>query len=560
MKAVLRRAGVSPGRAWSPVDNGRSDPQPVGSAFGPKGIRLLPSLRGSLARMSAPARGRFVLRTSGSAISGLAVALAFPPVDAVWLMPLGLAGLMLSIRDLRGRGGFVQGLVFGLGFMLPLLRWITIIGPDAWVALAILEASFYAGMGLAWAWLRARRWWPLGVALTWVAAEWLRSTVPFGGLPWGRLAFGLVDTTVARYGRVGGSALVAFVLVLVVALVVDVAERRDRSRVGVVQLAAAAIVLLASLVLPVGAAHASGTVQVAAIQGDVPGDGMDAFAERRAVLDNHSEATKDFAEQVAQGQLPQPDVVIWPENSTDIDPFGDLSAFAEIDSAVKAIGVPTLVGAVVNGPDSSHVQNMGIVWDPDTGPGEQYVKRHPVPFGEYIPFRGMLTRFIDRLDQIPRDFAQGTEDGVLDLGPIRIGDVICFEVAYDGLIRDVVDGGAELVVVQTNNATYTGTGQLEQQFAISRYRAIETGRSVVIAATNGISAIIAPDGSVTALTAQRTRAVLDEEVTTADDTTLGVRLGWWVETGLSLVGLGLVAWAGLSSRLGFGRLVGRMAS
>ena len=191
-------------------------------------------------------------------------------------------------------------------------------------------------------------------------------------------------------------------------------------------------------------------------------------------------------------------------------------------------------------------RTWAIVWDPQSGPGEQYVKRHPVPFGEYIPFRGLLTKFISRLDQIPRDFARGTYDGVLDVGPVRVGDVICFEVAYDGLIRDAIEGGGQLLVVQTNNATYTGTGQLEQQFAISRYRAIETGRSVVVAATNGISGVVAPDGSVVAKTEQRTRAVLDEQVALGDGITLGVRIGLWVE--LALCGLGLV-WV-VANRLG----------
>jgi apolipoprotein N-acyltransferase len=285
---------------------------------------------------------------------------------------------------------------------------------------------------------------------------------------------------------------------------------------------------------------------VVAVQGNVPGEGMDPFAERRAVLDNHANTTIAFAEQVAAGRYPKPDLVIWPENSTDIDPYTDRSAYLQIDAAVKAIGVPTLVGAVVDGPDATHVQNMGVVWDPQSGPGEQYVKRHPVPFGEYIPFRGLLTKFISRLDQIPRDFARGTYDNVLDVGPVRVGDVICFEVAYDGLIRDAIEGGGQLLVVQTNNATYTGTGQLEQQFAISRYRAIETGRSVVVAATNGISGVVAPDGSVVAKTEQRTRAVLDEQVALGDGITLGVRIGLWVE--LALCGLGLV-WV-MANRLG----------
>jgi apolipoprotein N-acyltransferase len=223
---------------------------------------------------------------------------------------------------------------------------------------------------------------------------------------------------------------------------------------------------------------------------------------------------------------------------------------------VRAVGVPTLVGAVVSGPDAEHVQNMGIVWDPSTGPGERYVKRHPVPFGEYVPFRNVLTNYIDRLGQIPLDFARGDTAGVLSMGSVRIGDVICFEVAYDGLIRDVVDGGAQLLVVQTNNATYTGTGQLEQQFAISRYRALETGRTVVIAATNGISGVIAPNGEVLAISAPMTRAVLQSEVTLATTRTAGVRAGREVELVLTGLGVVLAGAAGLGGR----RRIGTMAS
>jgi apolipoprotein N-acyltransferase len=273
-------------------------------------------------------------------------------------------------------------------------------------------------------------------------------------------------------------------------------------------------------------------------------------------LHNHADATRALGEQVANGSRPAPDIVIWPENSTDIDPFADQAAYDEIDRAVRAIGVPTLVGAVVAGPDATHVQNMGIVWDPEQGPGEQYVKRHPVPFGEYIPLRDLVAPYISRLDQIPRDFAQGTFDNVLDLGRVRIGDVICFEVAYDGLIRDAVLDGGEMLVVQTNNATYTGTGQLQQQFAISRYRAVETGRTVVVAATNGISGIISPDGEVVDATAAKTREVLVEQVTLADGVTWGVRIGGWLELALAMFGL---AWA-LQAYLGRRREIGTMAT
>jgi apolipoprotein N-acyltransferase len=489
-----------------------------------------------------------------SAVSGLLVALGFPPFDLVLLMPVGLAGLMVTVRGCRGRDGLGHGLVFGLGFMLPLLRWVTIIGVDAWIALALLEALFYGVMAMTWAWMSSYRWWPLGFALSWAGAEALRSTVPFGGLPWGNLAFGLVPTTLVRFGRLGGTALVAFVAVLVVALVVEAVLRRQRRMVSALLVTAALVLALVSMVLPVGADGPAGRLTVAAVQGNVPGEGMNPFAERRVVLTNHAQATLAFAEQVRAGQRPRPQVVVWPENSTDIDPFTDPSAYDEISSAVEAIGVPTLVGAVVDGPDAEHLQNMGIVWDPATGPGEEYVKRHLVPFGEYIPFRSLLTRFISRLSEIPLDFASGTKDGVLALGPTTVGDVMCFEVAYDQVVHDVISDGGRLLIVQTNNATYTGTGQLEQQFAISRFRAIETGRSVVVAATDGISGIIAPDGTVLASASQRTQRVLEERVPLADDLTLGVRYGGELKVALSILALGLSA----SAYLGRRRVLGRM--
>src|SRR4051794_8380872 len=300
-------------------------------------------------RLSAP-DARTLLRLAAAAVSGVAVAVGFPPYDVVILIPIGIAGLMLVVRGLSGRAGFWHGLVFGLGFMLPLVRWVTIIGDDAWVALALLEALFYGLMGLGWAWLRPTRGWPWAFAAVWVGAEWLRATAPFGGMPWGRLAFGLVDTPFVRYGRVGGTALVAFAVVATVGLIVDAVERRRAHAAFAIPMIAALGLALVGLVLPVGAAHPIGAAQVAAVQGNVPGEGLDPFVERRVVLDNHAQATIDFAKQVDAGERPRPDLVIWPENSTDIDPYTDASAYQEIDSAVKAIGVPTLVGAIVDGP------------------------------------------------------------------------------------------------------------------------------------------------------------------------------------------------------------------
>jgi apolipoprotein N-acyltransferase len=479
-----------------------------------------------------------LVRLALAVIAGVAVAVAFEPVALFLLLPVGVAGLSLLLQGLRPREGFLVGAVFGTTFMLALLPWLQIIGGDAWLLLSVLQGAFYGLLGAGGALVQRLRWWPVWTAMLWVAVEALRSTVPFGGFPWGRLSFATVDTPAASLFAYVGSAGTTFVVALVgTALAWAVLEARRTPVRGM------AAVLLPTLVVALGGVYtpwAPGPeetpdrhVSVAAVQGNVPGEGMDAFAERRAVLDNHVLATHELAAAIAAGGE-RPDLVIWPENSTDIDPFADPTVYDDIQGAVDAVGVPVLVGAMVSGEGPADVFNQGIVWEPGTGPVEQYSKTHPVPFGEYIPFRDVLSPYIRRLDQIPRDMVPGTEPGILTMGETTIGDVICFEVAYDDVVRDVVAGGAEMLVVQTNNATYMGTGQIEQQFAISRLRAIETNRYVVVAATNGVSGVIAPDGRVVERAPVRSQSVLLHSLPLHDATTPAMRWAPGVELLLSL--------------------------
>ena len=219
-------------------------------------------------------------------------------------------------------------------------------------------------------------------------------------------------------------------------------------------------------------------------------------------------------------------------------PFSDHQAALAIDAAADAIKAPILVGAVVPAGDST-VHNVGIVWDPVLGPTDTYIKQHPVPFGEYLPGRSILSRFITRFERIPSDFSPGDQTGVLQLGPARIGDVICFEIAYDALVRQTVVDGARALVVQTNNATYAGTSQPAQQVAMSRLRAIEHGRTVLIAATSGITAVVAPDGTIV----EQPRAAGGEHRPPApmrDQLTIADQLDWFPEA--ALAALGIAGW------------------
>lgn len=483
----------------------------------------------------------------GSAGSGLLATFAFPPYDLWPLAVPAVAALTLLCRGQHPRRAALLGLAHGAAMFLPMLAWMQVIGVDAWLALTLLEAAFVAAMAALLPAVGRLPIWPLWAACLWVAQELARATVPFGGFPWGRLAFSQTGSPFTPYAAWGGAALVTFATALSATLLALVVLHWRSKGTALAALVATVAVPVAGLAIPL---PTDGTPTTAAlVQGGVAEAGLDFLGEREEVLRNHVDATEALAADIAAGRVPSPDLVIWPENASDIDPFTDRGAFDLIDGAVRDVGVPVLVGAVLDGPGPEHVSNTGIVWSPDTGPGQRYVKRHPVPFGEYIPFRDQLSGVIARLDQIPRDFFAGSRPGVLDVGPARVGDVICFEIAYDSLVRDVVDGGAQVLVVQTNNATYNGTGQPEQQLAMSRLRAIEHGRAVLVAATSGISAVVSPDGRVQARSGELTTETLVAEVPLRDGRTVAGRLGSAPEWVLAALGLlaAVLAW-GLARR------------
>ena len=472
--------------------------------------------------------------------AGLLLLLAFPPIGWWPLAPAGAGALSLLCRGASARRGALLGLLSGLGLFVPLLHWSgAVAGPAAWLALAVLEAAFLAPLGAGLALVGRLRGWPLWAGALWVAEEALRDRLPFGGFPWGRLAFSQGHTPLTPLAALGGAPLVTFAVAAAGTALGALVLRQFRPS-AVVALAVAGLAV--AVPVPTGGV----AVTVAVVQGNVPRLGLDAFAQRAAVLEAHAAATAGLARAVRAGRVRHPDLVVWPENASDLDPYTDPQAAATISAAVRDVGVPVLVGAVTDGP-GRFVSNRGIVWDPVGGPGASYVKRHPVPFGEYIPLRALARRISARVDRVARDFARGRRPGLLTVGPARLGDVICFEVAYDGLVRDTVRAGGRLLVVQTNNATFGRSGETTQQLAMSRLRAVESGRAVLVAATSGLSAVIAPDGRLQARSQVFQREVLVERVPLRDARTLATRVGGWPELVLALLG-GLGAAAGARSR------------
>ena len=515
-----------------PVTVASPEPGPAAPAAGPAAARL--NLPWALA----------VALTGG-----LALTAAFPPIGIWPLAPAGPALLAVALWRRGLRASLLAGLVFGLAFFVPLLSWLLNVAWYAWFALAVAEAVIFAVLAVGQRLLLDLRAWPLAVAGWWVCAEALRSRWPYA-FPWGRLAMSQAGTPAAPWAAVGGAPLLSFLVALAgttLAWALLVPGRRAglrRRALPRLAFAGAAGLALVGALLPVDQQPpGTPTAVVAAVQGNVPhARSLPGLLRASTVTLNHAAATERLATRVRAGALPAPALVIWPENSTDLDPRYDPQVYATIAGAVNSIHRPVLVGTLLANP----VRNAGVLWLPGHGPGQIYVKRQLVPFGEYIPFRGLLKHITSLVNLQPQNFTAGHRAVVFRAGKIRLGDVICYEVGFDGLVSSEVNAGANLLTVQTNDATFEVDGQRGetlQQLAMARIRAVESNRAVVVASTTGVSAIIAPDGRLIAHSGTWRRAVLEARVPLVSQRTLADRIGAWPQAVIVALTLAALAWA-----------------
>jgi apolipoprotein N-acyltransferase len=485
-----------------------------------------------------------------SLAGGLAVFASFPPLDVWPLAAVGPALLVIALTGRSLRASFCCGLVFGLALFVPLLSWLLNVAWYAWAALAGAEAIIFAILCVGQRLLLDLPFWPGAVAAWWVAAEALRDRWPFA-FPWGRLAMSQSVAPDVRWVAVGGAPLLTFLVALTGAMVARAAltllgSRDWRSRGSIGATAAAAVtagLVLAAGLLPVDPTGGAPTVPVAAIQGDVPhARNLPQLLNDSEVTQNQATDTLKLAAEVKAGRLPAPDVVIWPEDAVGLDPREYPFVYAEILGTVNAIGRPILVGEVLQNPQ----RNVGQIWVPGRGPTYPiYVKRQLVPFGEYIPFRGLISSFSSLPSLQPVNFTAGRQPVVFDVGQIRLGDVICYEVGFDNLVRSEVNAGANLLALQSNDADFEIDGQLGetyQQTAMARIRAIESDRAVVYSSTTGESSIIAPDGTLIEHSGVWQQAILDARVPLVSYRTLADRVGAWPEYVLVLLTVLALGW------------------
>ncbi|MFD7296696.1 apolipoprotein N-acyltransferase [Streptomyces sp. NPDC059897] len=531
-----------------------------------------PEEQSALSRVGSRLR-RFV-PLALAVIAGLLLYVSFPPRELPWLAPISFALFGVAVYGRRLRAGFGLGLAFGLAYLVPLLSWTGVdVGPLPWLALAAAEALLVSLAGLGIAYVSRLPLWPLWAGGVWIASEALRARAPFGGFPWGKVAFGQPSGVFLPLASLGGTPLLGFGVVLcgfgLGALVLRVRKVRgapseDASPVGKPSFlkglvkdkgaatAAAftiAPVVAGALAMPLVATGAeAGTARVALIQGNVPRMGLDFNAQRRAVLDYHVRETMKLAAKIKSGQVERPDLVLWPENSSDIDPYVNQDAYDEITKAAQAVGVPISVGAVVTAEDGTP-RNRLIQWDPKTGPGAVYDKRHLQPFGEYMPYRGFFRIFSKDVDRAG-NFVPGKKPVVFDMAGTKIGNVTCYEAAFDDTVRDQVREGAQILSVPSNNATFERSQMTYQQLAMDRVRAVEHGRAVMVPVTSGVSAVIRADGSIAQRTGMFEPATLLADVPKRTSQTLATRAGAWPEALLVAIGVGGLGWAFARTRAG----------
>jgi len=375
---------------------------------------------------------------------------------------------------------------FTVGFFVPHLWWISVLGYDALLLLSLLCIVLFAL--IAFLPLHSNNFWSkLEFASTWALIELVRSHYPWGGFGWGLLGYSQTTGPLVQYSRYANVALVAFVVVLIAAMVSDFRILNPNIFMKSKELLLVITLLIIGVVLP--APQTNGVFKVGVVQGGVVPAFVPESIRASQVFANHLRQTQAHAD-----LLRNSDLVVWPENSVNLQEASGIVS-PQIQAVVDQIGKPFLVGVVRTNQDGQP-ENAVLLWLPKTGITSSYVKNHLVPFGEYIPMRNLLAARVGRLDQIPADFTKGVGGGVSEVAGTRVGVAICFEVADQMHLTNLVDDGAQVLIAASNNATYLGTLQPAQQFQISKFSAIAHQRSMVVATTTGVSGVISASGNI----------------------------------------------------------------
>ena len=430
-----------------------------------------------------------------SALAGLLFSGAFEPIAQWWLAPIAILVHIYAIQRTDRR--VLSAFVFAFTFNAFLLHWTsTYVGSTPWLVLAFGLSLFYLPLALV------GRWGIAAYPLIFVILEEVRNRFPFGGFGWARVAYSQPDAPYAAIASRGGAIALSAVTVLIATFFYFVFNK---------QVKVLFIIPLLALLIPNSITTVNQT-SVLMIQGNVPELGLDFNARAKQVFNNHVDETKK-----ALAKNPEVDFIVWPENAVDVDPYTNKDVYDQLELFDK----PLIIGAILG--KGEKLFNTSILWGDKTQ--DVYFKQHLTPFGEYIPLRSIARKISPLVNQV-NDFSPGNGQKIFTIGQAKIVPVICFELIDDQILSKAAKG-SNILVVQTNSATFGTSAESAQQLSITRIRAIEHSRNVVSVSTTGISAVIDFNGNVLQQTAMGTADHVFADVGLVEQSSPRDRYGDW---------------------------------
>lgn len=464
-------------------------------------------------------------------IAGLLVAASVPPWGWWPLAFLGIAMWDRLLVSAKPKARFVRSTVFAIAWFAPSMLWMVDLTAPGY-PVAVLVFGLYVGVaGLAVpgrsrnSWIR---WLALPAAYT--LAEAARCTFPFGGVPLATTAMGQASAPLGQLARVVCAIGVTFAVAVVGVALSALWERRHL--LGAITAGAVVLCWLLAVVAPSG--HDIRAISVAVVQGGGEQGTRASETNPRDVFDRHVAATSLVTTPV--------DLVLWPENVVAVEgPIATNRENAELSRIATELET-TLVVGITEGLDASRFANASIVYLPDGTTGERYDKVRRVPFGEYVPLRGLIEAIAGENAGLPvRDAVAGSQPAVIRTPAGDLAIAISWEIFFTNRGRDGVLHGGQLLLNPTNGSSYWLTEVQTQQVASSQLRAIETGRWVLQAAPTGFSAIVNPTGTVEQRTSISEQTVLQQDVMLRSGDTIATRIGPLPIVFVSLIAL-VVSW------------------
>ena len=430
-----------------------------------------------------------------SCLAGFVLSGAFEPVGKWWLAPIALLVHMYAIERTDRKA--LSAFLFSFSFNAVLLHWTsTYVGSTPWIILSFGLSLLYLPLALV------GRWGIAAYPLIFVVLEELRNRFPFGGFGWARVAYSQADAPYAAIASRGGAVSLSAITLLIAGFAYFFLNKKVRLQL---------LFPILALLIPNNIAMVDQT-SVLMIQGNVAELGLDFNARAKQVFANHVKQTR-----IALAEKKEVDFIVWPENAVDVDPYSNKDVYEELES----FDYPLIIGAIVG--KGEKLFNTSILWGEKTQ--DIYLKQHLTPFGEYIPMRSLAKKISPLVNQVD-DFSPGNGKKIFTIGQARVAPVICFELIDDQILAEAAKG-SNILVVQTNSATFGTSAESAQQLSITRIRAIEHSRNVVSVSTTGISAVIDFQGKVLNQTSMGTAEHVFADIGLIEQSSPRDRYGDW---------------------------------